>query len=77
MHILDYLTDAEHNIRVDEDSVVHFEPRLDKDSVRVEYRLICSGMFYPKDFSSDWSHSDVARILLSLPVELLVRRPLR
>ena len=72
MHILDYLTDAEHNIRVDEDSVVHFEPRLDKDSVRIEYRLICSGMFYPKDFLSDWSHSDVARILLSLPVELLV-----
>lgn len=72
MHILDYLKDAEQNIQVDEHSVAHFEPRLGKDSVRVEYRLICSGMFYPAGFLADWSHSDVARILLSLPVELLV-----
>jgi len=72
MHILDYLDKAEDAIHVDEKSEVRFEPRLDEDSVRVEYRLICSGMFYPKHFMGDWSHSDGARILLSLPVELLV-----
>ena len=72
MHILDYLTNAEKQIRIDDDSVVHFQPRLDENSVRVEYRLICSGMLYPGQLLGDWAHSDVARILLSLPVELLV-----
>src|SRR5262245_7588922 len=72
MHILDYLKNAEANIQVDENSVVRFEYRLDENSVRVEYRLICSGMFYPAHFLGDWSHSAGARILLSLPVELLV-----
>jgi hypothetical protein len=72
MHILNYLKDAEPKIQVDENSVARFEYRLDGNSVRVEYRLICSGMFYPSHFLSDWSHSDGARILLSLPFELLV-----
>lgn len=72
MHILQYLKNAEANIHVDENSVVTFKDRLDAHSVRVEYRMICSGMFYPRDFLGDWSHSTVARILLSLPVELLV-----
>jgi hypothetical protein len=72
MHILDYMKNAEKNIQVDENSVVRLDCRLDKDSVRVEYRLICSGMFYPAHFLGDWSRSDGARILLSLPIELLV-----
>ena len=72
MHILDYLKAAGENILNDENSVIRFEYRLEKDSIRVEYRLICSGMFYPAHFMGDWSHSDSARILLSLPVELLV-----
>ncbi len=72
MHILDYLKNAEGNVRVDENSVVRFEDRLDVNSVRVEYRLICSGMFYPGHFQGDWSKSDGARILLRLPIELLV-----
>jgi hypothetical protein len=72
MQILDYLKNAEANIKVDEDSTVRFEYRLDENSVRVEYRLICSGTFYPAHFLGDWSHSDGARILLRLPVELLV-----
>jgi hypothetical protein len=72
MHILDYLKKAGDNVQVGEDSVVRFEYRLDENSVRVEYRLICSGMFYPGHFLGDWGHSDGARILLSLPVELLV-----
>jgi hypothetical protein len=72
MHILDYLAKAEANIKVDANSIVKFEQRLDENSVRVEYRLICSGMFYPGHFLGDWSKSDGARILLGLPVELLV-----
>lgn len=72
MQVLDYLKKAEANIQVDENSVVRFEYRLDENSVRVEYRLICSGMFYPGHFQGDWSKSDGARILLKLPVELLV-----
>jgi len=72
MHILNYLAKAEKKIHVDEESVVHFDNRLEKDSVRVEYRLLCSGMLYPSHFMGDWSMSDGARILLSLPVELLV-----
>jgi hypothetical protein len=72
MNILDYLERAEANIEVDEDSVVRYEHRLDENSVRVEYRLVCSGMLYPAQFLGDWSHSDGARILLCLPVELLV-----
>ncbi|MBN2022980.1 MAG: hypothetical protein JW809_09310 [Pirellulales bacterium] len=72
MHILDYLRDAEQNIHVDENSVARFEPRLDENSVRVEYRLVCSGTLFPRDFPGDWNRSDTARVLLSLPVELLV-----
>ncbi len=72
MHILDYLEDAEKKIHVDEESVVHFDNRLEKDSVRVEYRLLCSGMLFPTHLVGDWSKSDAARILLSLPIELLV-----
>jgi hypothetical protein len=72
MHILNYLKTANQNIQVDKNSVVQFEYRLDKNSVRVEYRLICSGMLYPAHFLGDWSDSDGARILLRLPVELLV-----
>jgi hypothetical protein len=40
--------------------------------VRVEYRLVCSGTLFPANFLGDWSRSDVARILLQQPVELLV-----
>ena len=72
MHFLDFLEAAEKKIHVDEESVVHFDNRLEKDSVRVEYRLLCSGMLYPSHFMGDWSMSDGARILLSMPVELLV-----
>jgi hypothetical protein len=60
MHILEYLKNAESNIRVDENSVVRFEYRIDQHAVRVEYRLLCSGMFYPAHFLGDWSHSDGA-----------------
>jgi hypothetical protein len=72
MQILDYLKNAEEWIRVDENSNVHFQPTLDARSFQVEYRLLCSGMLYPAHFVGDWSHSDVARILLRLPVDLLV-----
>ena len=72
MHFLDFLEAAEKKIHVDEESVVHFDNRLEKDSVRVEYRLLCSGMLYPSHFMGDWSMNDGARILLGLPVELLV-----
>ena len=72
MQILDYLKHAEDNIQVDENSVVRVGYRLDQNSVRVEYRLICSGVFFPSHFLGDWSRSDGARILLHLPVELLV-----
>src|SRR5438309_521706 len=60
MHILDFLKDARE------------ESKADEDSVRVEYRLVCSGTLYPADFRGDWSKSDVARILLRQPAELLV-----
>ena len=72
MHILDYLKSAEANIQVDENSIVRFDYGLDEDSVQVEYRLLCSGMFYPNHFLGDWSKSDGARILLQLPIQLLV-----
>jgi len=72
MHILDYLKHAEESVQVDENSEVRFDYSLDENSMRVEYRLLCSGMFYPAHFLGDWSHSDSARILLAWPVELLV-----
>lgn len=72
MHILEYLTTAEKYIEVDEDSTVRFEKPLTYNSVRVEYRLICSGTLRPSHFLGDWSRSDGARILLQLPVVLLV-----
>jgi hypothetical protein len=72
MHILKYLRNAEDRIRIGDHSVVRVENRLEKDSKRVEYRLICSGTLYPANILGDWSRSDVARILLGLPVELLV-----
>ena len=72
MHILNYLKNAEENLEVDDNSAVRFEYKHEKNSVRVEYRLICSGMVRPAHFLGDWSHSDGARILLMLPVELMV-----
>ncbi len=72
MHILDYLKNAESRIRVDKDNAVQFSESPDRESAQVEYRLICSGAFYPAQFLGDWSRSNVARILLSLPFELLV-----
>jgi len=72
MHVLDYLKWAESIIQVDKQSNVRFDPRAGKDAVLFEYRLLCSGMFYPTNFLGDWSHSDGARILLSMPVHLLV-----
>jgi hypothetical protein len=72
MNILNYLTCAEKYIQVDDNSAVRFEHPLDENSVRVGYRLVCSGMLYPSHFLGDWSHSDGARILLHLPVVLLV-----
>jgi len=72
MHILDYLKSAEDDVQVDENSVVRVVHRFDQNSIQVEFRLICSGMFFPRHFPGDWSKSDGARILLELPVELLV-----
>jgi len=72
MHILDYLKNVDDCIEIDEASEVRFKPRPDENSVRIEYRLICSGTFYPANFFGNWSRSDGARILLRLPVELLV-----
>ncbi|MDX2039570.1 MAG: hypothetical protein SFX72_23225 [Isosphaeraceae bacterium] len=72
MHLLSFLTDAEAKVRVDEHSVIHFDERLDEHDIQVEYRLLCSGMLYPSHFLSDWSKSDGARILLSMPIHLLV-----
>ncbi len=72
MHVLDYLKNAANRIQVGENSRVHFDQTLDDNSKRVEYRLICSGTFYPADCLGDWSKSDGARLLLGLPIELLV-----
>jgi hypothetical protein len=72
MFVLEYLRKAESKIRVDEDSTVRFDNILDEKSLRVEYRLICSGAFYPNHILSEWSKSDSARILLHSPFELLV-----
>jgi hypothetical protein len=69
---LAYLSNAPQYIHVDENRTARFEQPLDEESVRVEYRLVCSGTLVPSHFHGDWSHSDGARILLRLPVELLV-----
>jgi hypothetical protein len=61
MHILDFLKSATEGVE-----------RGNDDSIRVEYRLVCSGTLFPDNFMGDWSRSDVARILLCHPVELLV-----
>lgn len=61
MHILDFLKSAREGVGRD-----------NEDSIRVEYRLVCSGTLFPDNFMGDWSRSDVARILLRHPVELLV-----
>jgi hypothetical protein len=60
MHILTFLKNANE------------EGPVNKDAVRVEYRLVCSGTLYPANFKGDWCKSDVARILLRQPAELLV-----
>ena len=60
MHVLEFLKSAED------------EGRINEESVSVEFRLVCSGTLYPANFGGDWSKSNVARILLQRPVELLV-----
>jgi hypothetical protein len=61
MHILDFLSTAK------QESV-----QGNENSIEVEYRLICSGTLFPANFLGDWSKSDIARILLRHPIELLV-----
>lgn len=61
MHILDFL-----------DSTARNTCQVNNDPVRVEYRLVCSGELFPANVLCDWTGSDVARILLQEPIELLV-----
>ena len=72
MHFLKFLSDAQRRLREDENSNVEMDQTLDDTCVRVEYRLLCSGMLYPGHFLGDWDHSDAARILMRVPFELLV-----
>jgi hypothetical protein len=65
MYLLDYLRDPRY-------WPGESRGKAGDHDVAVEYRLLCSGTFYPGHFHGDWSHSDVARILLRLPVLLLV-----
>jgi len=66
MYLLDYLRNPRHWPRQSGGEAE------DTDDLAVEYRLICSGSFYPAHFLGDWSRSDNARILLDEPVLLLV-----
>jgi len=61
MHILNFLQSAREKASQGTEPAVH-----------VEYRLVCSGTLFPDNLMGDWSMSDVARILLRHPIELLV-----
>ena len=66
---------GEKNPKEKTDAIVEYLAKVKASAgaeIIIEFRLLCSGEFYPKNFIGDHTKSTVARILLEKPIELFV-----